>query len=339
MFACSASPPPQPPPQPNGIPLEPLPPSPPTGTPAPSAPAPVLTEVHRARIDPDAAPPAPPLPRHRVVHENLTALRVNPIGLENRYVVAARARLYHHDSPALRENYVGVAVSNIQSPALYRHGVVVEARPLTLLTLSAGVHRVGYYGNFQFLQGYQDAHVDFSDSEMRAAAKEGRNRPARGVEVELRSQLLGKVGPIVVRNDTSFYYTEVDLRPGERTYYTPRYDLLMPNRGFALTSDNDVLYFSDFGLVAGVRTSVGHAFYDAATLAGRDNPNGPTVRVGPLVAYTFFDQPGAVFNKPTVFLNAGFWLSHRWRTGEDVAQAMPMIAAGFRFEGELFRRD
>ena len=71
---------------------------------------------------------------------------------------------------------MGVAVSNIQSPALYRHGVVVEARPLTLLTLSAGVHRVGYYGNFQFLQGYQDAHVDFSDSEMRANSSSSEKR-------------------------------------------------------------------------------------------------------------------------------------------------------------------
>jgi hypothetical protein len=340
-LACSATPPPQPPPQPGGIPVEPLPAPHEAGAPEPSAPgpAPVATEVHVPVVDPDAPPALPPPPQHRIVYENLIGVRVNPLGLENRYLLAWRERLYRSGSAALRENHVGVAVSNIQSPAFYRHGVVVEARPLTLLTLTAGVHRIGYYGSFQFLQGYPDAQVDFSDSAMRKGAEEGRNRPARGVEVELRGQLLGKVGPIVLRSDTSFYYTDVELLPGERTYYTPRYDLLMPNRGFALTSDNDALYFSDSGFVAGVRASVGHAFYDAAMLRGLEDANGPTVRVGPLLAYTFFDTPGAVYNKPTLFLNAGFWLQHRFRTGLDVSQAMPLVAAGFRFEGDLFRRD
>jgi hypothetical protein len=307
------------------------------------SPVPIPAEVYQRPADPDAPPPQPPLPRHRVVYENLTGVRLNPLGLENRFLVSARARLYRHDSPVLRENHLAVGVSNIQSPAFYRHGVVVEARPLTLLTLSAGVHQIGYYGTFQFLQGYPDAQVNFSDAAMRRGADEGRNHPARGIEVELRGQLLGKVGPMVIRSDTSVYYTDVELGPGERTYYTPRYDLLMPNRGFALTSDNDVVYFSDFGLVAGLRASVAHAFYDTETLAGGEDLNGPTVRLGPLVAYTFFDKPGAVYNKPTVFLNAGFWLKHRWRTGGDdpdaVTQAMPMIAAGFRFEGDLFRRE
>ncbi|MBM4357851.1 MAG: hypothetical protein FJ096_07050 [Deltaproteobacteria bacterium] len=339
LAACAQVHPPVPPPLPQGIPVAPLPEAPKPDEPAPFVPPPAVAELHRPLVDPDAPPPVPPPPQHRVVMENLTGVRVNPLGLENRYLLAWRERLYRHDSAALRDNHIGVAVSNIQSPAFYRHGVVVEARPLTLLTLSAGVHRIGYYGSFQFLQGYPDAHVDFSDSAMRRGAEEGKNRPARGVEVELRGQLLGKVGPMVLRSDTSFYYTDVELRPGELTYYTPRYDLLMPNRGFAMTSDNDVLYFSEFGLVAGVRTSVGNAFYDAAMLRGLEDMNGPTVRVGPLVAYTFYDRPGTVFNKPTVFFNAGFWLAHRFRTGEDVSQAMPMIAAGFRFEGDLLRRD
>ncbi len=338
-LACSASPPPVPPPLPAGIPVEPPPMLPKVGAPGPRAPAPVLSEVLSASAGPEAPPPLPPPPQHRIVHENLTAVRVNPLGLENRYLVAWRERLYRHESAALRDNHVGIAVSHIQSPALHRHGVVVEARPLTLLTLTAGLHRVGYYGSLQFLQGYPDAQVDFSDSAMRRGAADGKNRPAHGIEAELRGQLLGKVGPIVIRSDASFYYTEVELLAGERAYYTPRYDLLMPNRGFALTNDNDVVYLSSSGFVAGVRTSVAHAFYDAATLRGLEDENGPTVRVGPLVAYTFFDTPGARFNKPTVFLNAGFWLAHRFRTGLDVSQAMPMIAAGFRFEGELFGRE
>lgn len=288
-------------------------------------------------FDVDAFAVEPPVPAHRITYDELTAVRVNPLGLESRYNLAWRSRLYEHDAAALRDNHVSIVSNAVLSPAFFRYGATVELKPLTLLTLSAGVHRIGYFGTFQFLQGYADALADFSDSEQRRATERGENYSTGGTEVELRAQALGKLGPIVVRSDTSFYYTDVGLRAGERLYYTPRYDLLMPDGGFAMTSDNDALYFSSFGLVAGVRATVATAFYDAAMLRGQADPNGPTVRVGPLVAYTFFDRPGAAFNKPTVFFNAGFWLAHRYRTGADVTQAFPLIAAGFRFEGELFR--
>jgi hypothetical protein len=279
----------------------------------------------------------PPIPEHRVTYDNLTAVRVNPLGLESRYNLAWRARLYEHESAALRDNNMSIVGNAVLGPAASRFGGTFEVRPATVLTLSAGVHRIGYFGTFQFMQGFADAQADFSDSALRAGTDAGRNYPAGGTDVELRAQALAKVGPIVVRSDTTAYWTDLELREGQTVYYTPRYDLLMPDEGWALTSDNDVLYMSDFGLVAGARVSVGASFYEPAQRGGAEDPNSPTVRAGPVAAYVFFDEPGAAFNKPTLLLNAGWWLAHRFRTGDDVSQALPMITVAFRFEGELLR--
>ncbi len=281
----------------------------------------------------------PPIPAERITYDSLTAVRVNPLGLETRYNLAWRARLYEHESAALRDNNMSVVANAVLGPAASRFGGTFEVRPATVLTLSAGVHRIGYLGTFQFLQGYENAQADFSDTALRAGKDAGKNYPTDGTDVELRAQAVAKAGPIVVRSDTTAYWTDVDLRDGQTVYYTPRYDLLMPDEGWALTSDNDLLYMTDFGLIAGARVSVGTSFYEPDQLGGKDDPNSPIVRAGPVAAWVFFDEPNAAFNKPTLLLNTGWWLAHRFRTGQDVSQAFPMIALAFRFEGELGRWD
>ena len=72
------------------------------------------------------------------------------------------------------------------------------------------------------------------------------------------------------------------------------------------------------------------------------DPNPMTHRVGPFLAYRFYSEPrgSTMFNEPTIILIVNWWLSHRYRTGEDVSQAVPYIVLGFLFNGEtLFGLD
>jgi hypothetical protein len=285
-----------------------------------------------------AEPVVPAPPAHRISYDQLTGARLNPLGLEARYNLGVRSRLYEHDSVVLRDNSLGLVANSVLSPAMYRFGASLEVKPLTLLTLSAGVHRVGYLGTFQFLQGFPNARADYADSSMREATARGENYATGGTEVELRATAVAKVGPVAIRSDTSAFHTDVDLRAGQTVYYSIRYDLLMPDGGFALVSDNDVVYVSDFGLLAGVRASVGASFLDEAQRAGREDVS-PTFRVGPTVGWVFFDEPGTRFNKPTVLLSTGWWLQHPYRAGQDVSQALPTIQLAFRYEGEFWRTD
>jgi len=114
---------------------------------------------------------------------------------------------------------------------------------------------------------------------------------------------------------------------------------LVPNKGWIVNNDTDLLWVTDFGLAAGARYTVTAAFYDARHYAPGEADQGlnPTMhRLGPLVAYTFYHDPaGTKINDPTVLLLVNWWLSHRYRTGRENPTALPYIAVGFLFRGDL----
>ena len=127
------------------------------------------------------------------------------------------------------------------------------------------------------------------------------------------------------------------LNEGDTVWYEGVNDVLMPQNGWALHMDNDLLWMGSNGWVAGVRHSMDHVFYPEAenmSSSALDELT-PNHRVGPLVAYSFFDEPGRAFNKPTVVLILNWHLKHRYRTGEEISQAMPYGLVAFAFSGDL----
>lgn len=305
------------------------------------APLALLAGLSFAReVHADSAPPPLP-PAERITYDNAFGVRVNPIGLEEQLTVAYRRRMYASESLALRDNHVGVAFMPTLSPAVLRMGAVVEVRPATVLNLSAGAFQATYFGTFGSLSSFPSATTAaFNDDDLKAAQDDETNYLTSALELQARAQLLAKVGPIVLREDGLLTYQEARLHDGDRVFYNTRIDMLVPDEGYTLMSDTDLVYLSDFGLVAGVRGTVIHAFLDDAAkgAARADGQDTSTIaRVGPLVAYTFFDHPGAAWNKPTLLALTGFWLSHPYRTGQDVTQAFPWAIVALRFEGELWR--
>ena len=286
--------------------------------------------------------PTGPHPRERITYDSTLGIRVNPLGIEERINVFARRRLYQDPSPLLREANVAVGLVPTLTPSIVRIGPAVEIRPLTILTLSAAGYVQGWMKTFNNLQSFPSPTAEHSDSDLRDGGDADRNYGTAGTELQLRAQLLAKAGPIVLRADGSLHTADVGLRSTDTVYYDPRSDLMVPDGGFWMVEDTDLVWLTDFGLIAGVRGTISTAFYrdeDFAPGETTDDPNGPTFRAGPILAYTFYDKPDALFNKPTAILIANWWLAHRYRTGEDVSAALPYIALAFRFEGELYRSD
>jgi hypothetical protein len=282
-----------------------------------------------------------PRPKHRIVYSSLLAARLNPLGLENRLWIGYRRRLFNSGKLLLREANIGIAFSPTITPSMARVGGTLEVRPLTVLSLSAAYYFVGFFNTFGFLQSYQSPRDDHSDTQIRAGQDAGRSYTTTGSELQLRAQLLGKVGPIVLRNTTVFYRSQMKLSQGDRLFYNPRIDALVPDGGWAMVNDTDLVWLTPFRLIAGVRFSVVHAFYrDGDYRAGesRDNINTPLMRVGPLLAYVFYDKPERRFNKPTLLMIINWHLKHRFRTGADVSRAIPYFVLGFRVSGELWKR-
>lgn len=276
---------------------------------------------------------------HTISYRSLFAARLNPLGLSEEFTASYRYRLYESDSPALEDNFIGVSVIPYFSPAYLMVGGAIEVQPLSILKLWARYDWANYFGTFEYFQSFDNAEADYSDSELERLSEEETNYSTTGTQLTLGALVQLKVGPVAVRNTFRAILSDFDTRDSEPVFYDPTYDVLAPNEGWLYTNDSDLLYLTDFGLIAGVRHTITWAHYDSQFLsdASDDDPNAPNHRLGPLLAYTFFesDEPTA-FDKPTVLLIANWYLNHRFRTGEDVSQAMPYLVLGFAFGGNLY---
>ncbi len=310
------------------------------------------------------SPPKRMVPKHTVQYNLLTPIRLNPLGVEARFDIGYRYRLY--DTPGLIKDgsYVGIDFSPTLSPAITRVGPTLTIQPLALLRFKAFYGVLQHFGTFQFMQSYDSPYDDFSTT----TYKETKDRRYAGTALQgqFNALLQAKAGPIAIRNEVAFFRTDVlNIQDNDGDgvkddlYYSIRNDMLVPANGWYVTNDSDLLYLSDFGLTAGVRGTLVHAFYPDSVyepgdeaLEGKvdelENPNGPTFRVGPLIAYTFFDRPGAKFNRPSILLIANWWVRHRYRVAGSAAEpsslgdsrpAMPYIVLGFACTGELWGRN
>ena len=287
----------------------------------------------------DDGPPVPP--KHRLFFSNLNAIRYNPLGLFEEFRLSYRYRLYDHEHRALRDNFAGIGAVPSASPAWVRLGLFGEVQPTSFLLLTAQYDWTRYFGNFNLLNSFPDARSDFSDSRIKELGEQGgatKNYVTTGHQLTLSALLQFKFGPIAFRSNNKLAYFNMNLRPGDTVFYDQLYDLLVPGNGWIYVNDIDVLWVSNFGFMGGLRYSIGHAFYNDTQLpAGSPNQNGPIQRLGPFLAYTFSKKPPGttLFNNPTLILLVQWWLDHRFRTGRDVSQSVPLLGVAFTFNGDF----
>jgi hypothetical protein len=282
-----------------------------------------------------------PQPDRELAYQNLTALRVNPLGLVDLAELTFRRRLYRSESDALTQNFVGLGVAPGVSPAWGRLGVLAEVQPLTLLKLWASFELIGYYGSFDLMASFPSASADFSDSAIEDRVEDDRaaSYATTGRQINLGATLQVKAGPVALRGLFRAFRASFDLREGDRVFYDQLFDVLVPNDGWTLVNDVDLLWVSTFGLTAGLRWSLAEPLYDDDRHYGpgeaADAPSNSLHRLGLLAAYTLAKNPGGRLDTATAVLIAQWHLEHRWRTGEDVSGALPFVALALQLRGNL----
>lgn len=279
-------------------------------------------------------------PPRRLVLSSSAALRYNPLGLAVDASLVFRQRLFAHDAPALRDNFVGLGATARATPAGLRAGVVLEAQPLTLVKVWASAEVVRWFGNFGFFQSFPSPASDVSD-----AAQEARQdlpgvgaQAATGTQLAVGAVLLAKAGPVVVRDSFTLARVDFPLRPGDRVIFDPYWAMVVASPGSLTENDLDLLWPREDGLTFGLRWTWDHAFFAARHFApgeATDDPNAPSHRAGPLVAWRLWNEAGRVVTAPTVFALAQVWLKHRYRAGAEHPQALPYLAVGVAFWGDV----
>jgi hypothetical protein len=272
----------------------------------------------------------PDIPRHRVTMENLTAVRYNPLGLQEYFTVSYRLRLMDSDSVLFRDTYVAIGPTIVLSPAFAKGGVALKVVPIAMVELSAVYRYQYFFGNFNHVTSFDDPSDDWSDTALDADETE---EAMGGHMVVLQARLQAKAGPVAIRNTARFEYYDMPLPDGSVGYYDQTPDMLVANDGWTLVNDADVIYL--WGASAKLKTGVRYT----GTLPWYGDGGGPegnaSHRIGPLISYMFYEKPGAAFDKPTLILLSQWHVQHRFRTGEDVSAAIPYLALAFTFEGDL----
>ena len=318
-------------------------------------------EGGEAAVDDPVEPEFPP--KHSLYYGNTTALRLNPLGLENRFQIDYRWRVYDNATSKLKKgSYVAFGVEPLLNPAITRLSAVLTVQPLAVLQLRAAYGMLAHFGTFDFMQSYNTPTAEHYTAEYESTT-DSRYKSVGG-QAQLAALLQAKVGPIAIRNNFQAYRTDINLADNDgdgrqdTVFYYVRDDIMIQGHGWHLINDSDVLFVSKFGLTAGVRATVVKPIYKKeAFLPGEanDDPNGPTFRVGPLLAYTFFDRPGKRFNKPAILLISQWWVKHRYRVsgspelssdgavergslGDSLA-GMPTLVLGFTFQGQLWGKN
>jgi hypothetical protein len=328
-----------------------------------AAPEPGTEEVAASPIPPsEIEPPPEDQPaapsaigdKHSVQYTNLLAPRINPLGLENRLWIGYQYRLYNKDKTILNGSNLGIFFRPILNPAVALIGATVQVQPAAVLRLRATYSFVQWFGTFQFVQSYESPYDDYSEQRLDEQSEVDKGAPGKNYvtnahQVELEALLQAKVKGFVFRSSIfGIYNFYPSLRGDDDIIYDPRFDLLVPGRGWMLANDTDLMWLTEFkgekraSLLTGVRATTLMPFFPDDTYEEGDtikNPVGPQLRIGPVIGYTFFDRPTKKFNKPTLLLIPQWNILHRWRTGRDVITAYPTIIIAFAFSGQLWGKN
>ncbi|MEZ4384523.1 MAG: hypothetical protein R3A79_24555 [Nannocystaceae bacterium] len=283
--------------------------------------------------------PLAPRPRHRWIYTNLIGARYNPLGLINDLTIGYRYQLINKDSILFNESFIAAQAHVIATPAYAGGGPKLDIQPAAVLNLSASYDVLGFFGAFGSLQSFPSATSEWSDTRIGELADMDLNYAALAHMVTLSGLLQGKVKNIAFRDNIKFYWSDYDLRDGDRVFYSQTLDMLLPDRGWAMTNDLDLLYLFDFGLTLGARYTATRAFFTEQHFAPGEEPVSvfaPTHRLGPALIYTFNKRADKRFNEPSLIVLPQWWIRHPYRTGQDVHGAIPYFVVAFTFKGDLY---
>lgn len=294
----------------------------------------------------------PPQPASwRLMLSDLTVFRLNPLGLETRGRFGLQKRLYSSAKKIAENNFAFFGLYPKLNPASANLALGGEVQPFSMFNLRATAEVQRYLGTLGFLQSFTSPNANYSDATLEDLADS--SQATNAFHTSIQPMLQARVGPIAIRALFQLDYWDLDLRSGDTAAYEATWDTLLPDGGWTLSTDTDVLYTGHPGLAIGLRHSYVRPIYNSehfTDTADEDAYEGDNAhqRLGLFAAYTFADCGPSRFNKPTLILIASWYLDHRYRTGEPDAlpsggrgddytsRAFPYLLAGFAFESDFF---
>jgi len=270
---------------------------------------------------------------HRWMWHNLTAIRVNPLGVTNRFRTGYQMQLSHRNEAIFEESYASAQLDTEITPAFGYVGGRLEVQPVKLFNFWGSYGVVGSFGSFSHTRSFASA-LDHHPDDLLSDTRD-QDYSSVGHKAVLSGMFQIGIGGLAMRDNFKGHWRKQDLAEGDNVFWDASLDVLYPNDGWVITNDADLLAITDWDLIIGLRYTFTHAIYRHSHLGpGARNINTPHHRVGPALIYTFFDDgPGTMWNKPTLVLLTQWWAGHRYRTGDK--PMLPYIVLAFVQQGDF----
>ena len=259
-----------------------------------------------------------------------TGFRANPLALFQDFRLGYRWDLDHPGGIALLP-YVQLAAA----PGSIQTGIGIElAFGQYLRTTVAYAPRYNLAGRYGF-QSFDSPQADYSDGTLADRANAGLTYSTWQHRFVLAVDVNVPLGPLEFHALVRGVKHSANLRSGDTVFYDVQLDVLVAARGWTLENEVELLYHPSPGWSVGVRNTLTMAWYPSSAYQPGEpveNPNAPTIKLGPVASCTFAFRGSGWFDAPTVFANVGWWIKHRYRAGEDVSRAIPTAIIGFAFK-------
>ena len=231
------------------------------------------------RFDPDSPPPA----GLRLMLSDLTIFRWNPLGLETRARLGFQKRLYYSEKPVGRNNFWFAGLYPKLNPASAQLGVGGELQPASIFNLKVYGEVQKFFGTFGYLQSFASADANYSDHHLKDMRDDPATEPQKATLAHFSIAPLLQVklakNKIALRSLTQLdYWNASGIRAGETSVYEPTFDTLLPDGGWTLAMDNDLLYTGAPNLAIGLRHTWVHPFYKETNFASQPRSTRTTAR-------------------------------------------------------------
>ncbi len=296
-------------------------------------------------------------PSLRLVLTNLFALRYNPLGLLDELRFGVQKALYRRESALLRDNFLNGGLLFKVAPTSVRVGGALEIQPLSIFSFRGTVEWMYHLKTFDSFQSFQSPSEDYSESTLSDRTDDGFRYTVPGLRAALEPSLqlrfpLGRKKAdgappmyLVLRDKFSAEFNRIsavhDFEGRKDTvWYDIILDTLLSTNGWAIQNHVDLVLMTRIALIVGMRYTAVVPFYPRSDFRTSDeahtydNDNGHQ-RLGPVIAYTFFDRAYTKFNKPTLLFVANWYVAHRWKTGAETSAALPYLLLAFSFQSDF----
>jgi hypothetical protein len=245
------------------------------------------------------------------------------------------------DGP-LGGSVVGAFAGLTTSPGMLRPTVGLELQPMATPSfgISFGIaYSAAFYFGLLQAHSYPSPQANYGSAVFTGPAEgPGGSYPLLVHQLALNATLQGTLGPFAVRSTTRALRFFAGLHGSDTVVYDPALDVVVYKDGWVGQNDTDVLYSSRPDLALGLRHTLTLAMYPGNAYSPgepRENPDTPISKLGPFALWRIFRSERGTIKRADVLAVAQWYLAHRYRTGEMVSGAFPLLGIGLVLSGDL----